>query len=117
MIDDGLICHVGSTLVVNHYIVSLCPVWVFVDSEMGLGRSVIGILDGDLAVDAGLDALGQYKLLFAIVVAATADDEEHFERFDFRLGKAEACEGTTDKEHGSDHTGEVITARNESIYQ
>ena len=98
VVDDGGIRDIGGAFIVNHYIIGFGPIRICVDLKVGLRRLIIGVYDGDLGMNTRFKSLRKKGFLRGIVVAATANDEENFEGFDFRLGKAEASQGTTDEE-------------------
>jgi hypothetical protein len=79
--DIGLFVDVGTAFVVDDEVVAFGVIRIAEDGERWLGGFVVGmdLIDDD--VDSRFEAFFQDVFLFSIFVAATASDEEGFERF------------------------------------
>ena len=80
--DDGGITHVGGAFVVDDDIVACGVIGMTKDGQRRLGGFVVRVDLGDFDIGAGLEALLQDVLLLRVVMAATAGDEQHAQRFD-----------------------------------
>ena len=109
VIDRFGIGDVSGAFIVDHDIIFFCPVGILINGELRSSRAICRVFNGDLAVNARLNAFCEQKLLFAVVVAATADDEQDFEWFDFCCASAKACDGTGEENEFLQHNVIGIT--------
>ena len=93
-LDHRFIRNPGGAFVMDHHVITRCVIWISVNGKSGLGRGVIHM---DLVHDdirTGFNSFFQNVLLSEIIMAATASNQQSFER----LGVS-GCDGdeTTNK--------------------
>lgn len=103
IVDGFGIGDIRGAFIVDDDIILFRPVGILINCELWSGRAIGSVFDGNFTMNARLNAFCEQKLLFAVVVAATADDEQDFERFDFCRGSAEAGDGTGEENEFLQH--------------
>lgn len=103
VVDRFGVGDVSGAFIVDHDIVLFRPVGILINRELRPRRAIGGVFDGDFTMNARLNAFCEQKLLFAVVVAATADDEQDFEWFDFCRASAKACDDTGEEHEFLQH--------------
>ena len=83
-VEPRRVLHVGEALVVDHHVVALGPVGIFVERDPRIGAIPALQHHGHLDVGPLAQALGEDVLLRRIVMATAAGDQQYAERFDRR---------------------------------
>ena len=98
-VDHFQVLDVGAAFVVDDHVETLGPVGLLVDGVEVLGARVGVVGDRPLDVGPGGDALGEDVLLFRVIVAAAADDEQGADRLVVvGTGAADEHEGSNDRQ-------------------
>ena len=105
-LDVGAFLHVGRAFVVNDDIVTGRPILFFVAGEAGFGGTIGGIADVHDDMGPRFEARFEHILLLFIVVAATAGDQQRFERLGrFGRGGSAGRSGSGSQTQGGRHSG------------